>query len=89
MSLPQDGVKLVESVRSHPKLGRGSCSTIDECWSDKELLEEFRKDGIKTPQEALDWAMDYEGLQREKALNQRWGDEDDWQLAWYTEFKKT
>ena len=70
-------------------MGRGSCSTIDECWSDKELLKEFEEEKIKTPQKALDWAMHYEGLQREKALNQRWGDDDDFEVAWHNELKKT
>lgn len=88
MNLPENGAELIKSVRSHPKLGRGSCSTIDECWSDKELLEEFDKEGIKTPQEAVSWAMEYEGLQREQALNQRWGEDDDPQKAWYDDLKK-
>ena len=31
--------KLVIAVREHPKLGRGTCSTLDECYNDKDLKQ--------------------------------------------------
>jgi len=31
--------KLVEAVRTHPTLGRGTCSTLDECYNDKDLKQ--------------------------------------------------
>ena len=30
---------IVERIRVHPKLGRGTCSTYDECYTDEELQE--------------------------------------------------
>ena len=29
---------LIDSIRSHPLIGHGSCSVIDECWTDEEIL---------------------------------------------------
>lgn len=32
---------IIEAIRSHSDFGRGSCSVIDECYSDNDLIKEF------------------------------------------------
>lgn len=32
---------IIDAIRSHPKIGRWTCSVIDECYSDAELIAEF------------------------------------------------
>lgn len=76
----------VEAIRNDERVGRGSCTTIDEAMTDDEIIAELDESGIKTPKAAVKWAHDMEGLQREKALNQRWGDDDDPQLKSYNEW---
>lgn len=34
---------VLAGIRADPMIGRGSCSTIDECYSDAELLAEIKK----------------------------------------------
>lgn len=29
--------KAIEAIRNHPEMGIGSCSVVDECYSDQEL----------------------------------------------------
>ena len=36
-----DPKKVIDAVRSHPLLGHGSCSALDECFDDEELMDEF------------------------------------------------
>ena len=31
----------VDAIRASNKVGRGTCSDIDECWEDKELIVDF------------------------------------------------
>ena len=38
--------RLVKAVRSARMIGEGSCSVIDECYTDQELKESIRKKGI-------------------------------------------
>lgn len=33
--------EIVGAIRSHSKIGRLTCSPIDECYSDEELVKEF------------------------------------------------
>lgn len=33
--------EIVEAIRSHKTIGRWTCSPIDECYTDVELIEEF------------------------------------------------
>lgn len=36
---------IIEAIRSHSDFGRGSCSVIDECYSDNDLIDEFGFEG--------------------------------------------
>tara|TARA_R110000824_G_scaffold380569_1_gene573000 strand:- start:418 stop:756 length:339 start_codon:yes stop_codon:yes gene_type:complete len=84
----------VQAIRNHPLLNASSCTTISECFADVELLE-YLKEAAKynqgqqlTPAEAVEWALDYEGMQREAALNTRQGSDDDPELRSYREWRE-
>jgi hypothetical protein len=48
----------VEAVRNHPKVGRGSCSWIDECLTDQDLAEELDQAGATSAAAAVRWAVE-------------------------------
>jgi hypothetical protein len=50
---PQWLAELVEAVRTDDKVGRGSCSAIDECYSDDELAAWLTVRRICTPKKAV------------------------------------
>jgi hypothetical protein len=73
----------VKAIRDDKKVGRGTCTTIDECYSDEELIAELNEEGVKTPADAVKWAHELEGLRIENALNHRWGEDSDPELERY------
>lgn len=77
----------VKAIREDDLVGEGSCSVIDECWSDTELIETLNAQKISTPEAAVQWAISQEGGHLEQGLNQRWGEDEDPQLKAYQEFK--
>lgn len=79
---------IIAAIRADKVVGKGTCSSIDECMEDKELARELARYGIATIPDALKWARDHEGLFVEQGLNQRWGEDDDPQLEIYRDFKK-
>jgi hypothetical protein len=83
-------MKRVEAIRSHPKVGRGSCTSIDECMDDKDIIKYLDQQAppITTEAGAIEWAMDMEGLHLERGLNQRWGEDNDPQLIAWNEWNK-
>ena len=73
----------VTAIRNHPKVGRGTCTSVDECWDDKDIIEFLDDNNVTTEEGAIEWALDQEGLFLEQGLNCRWGEDDDPQLiAW-------
>lgn len=76
----------VEAIRANPKVGRGSCTNVDECFSDAELAKALEEAGVTSVRGAVEWALDLAGLWLEQGLNQRWGEDDDVQLKMYREF---
>ena len=38
--------EMIAAVRADVKVGRGTCSVIDECYTDAELAEAFLNEGI-------------------------------------------
>jgi hypothetical protein len=46
----------VAAIRADRKVGRGTCSWIDECLSDAELAAELDKAGKRSPDAAVKWA---------------------------------
>jgi hypothetical protein len=77
----------VEAIRKHRLVGRGSCTSIDECFSDAELLAFLDENEVKTPEQAVAWAIDFEDLKMEQALNARWGEDGDSQKVEYDEWR--
>jgi len=76
-------VHRVTAIRNHPKVGSGSCTSVDECWDDKDIIEFLDDNNVTTEEGAIEWALDQEGLFLEQGLNCRWGEDDDPQLiAW-------
>ena len=41
----QNRMDIIEAIRSHPEFGRGTCSIIDECYTDDELISTFAFEG--------------------------------------------
>ena len=78
----------VKAIRNDDLVGRGSCSSIDECYDDKELAQQLDDYSIHTPVAAVKWARESEGLRVEDALNYRWGEDDDPQLTAYYEWQE-
>ena len=46
---PEQSAEIIEAVRNHPEIGRGSCSYVDETMSDEEVLEELQEADLNTP----------------------------------------
>ena len=46
----------VAAIRNDRKVGRWSCSPVDECFTDGELTDELDRAGVRTPASALRWA---------------------------------
>lgn len=49
----------VKAIREDSRIGEGSCSVLDECYPSRELVESLDREGIETPEAAVQW-----GLQR-------------------------
>lgn len=78
----------VTAIRNHSKVGRGTCTSVDECWDDKEILEFLDDNNLLTSEAAIAWALEQEGLYLEQSLNCRWGEDDDPQLAEWNEWNE-
>ena len=71
----------VLAIRACPAVGRGTCSSIDECLEDRELVEELDAEGITDPKAAVAWAREREGIRMDRMMDCRWGEDDDPQVA--------
>ena len=78
----------VKAIRENSLGGRGTCTIIDEARTDEELIEMLDEDNIKTPEDAVKWAIANEGLHIENATNFRWGEDDDPQILRQQEWEK-
>jgi hypothetical protein len=78
----------IAAIREDKRVGKNSCSSIDECMTDQEIQSALDEAGILTPDAALKWALRSEGLHLEQGLNCRFGEDDDSQLLAYREFQK-
>ena len=70
----------VAAIRNHPRVGRGTCTVVDECYEDRELVESLDEWNITTEGGAIEWALGVQGMYLERACNAREGNDDDWQL---------
>jgi len=57
----------VRAIREHFTVGRGSCSVIEETYTDAELVEALNKARIRTASGAIKWALD-----THKTFHDRW-----------------
>ena len=70
----------VVAIRQHPRVGRGSCTVIDECYSDGELIEALDAQCIETVELAVLWSMHREETVLYDSAEKRWGEDNDSQL---------
>lgn len=56
----------IKAVRSDEKVGVGSCSVIDECYTDAELEEALKREGIRGKIESVRWARRVDRNYRER-----------------------
>ena len=69
-------MKRIEAIREHKLVGRGSCTSVDECWTDDEIIERLDEYGIESPEGAVKWALEQESMWHERALNASSGEPD-------------
>ena len=62
----------IDMIRLDKIVGRGTCSVIDECYSNAELLSALQADGIRSASGALRWA---------RSTHKMWKDQMDEILA--------
>ena len=65
--------KRVKAIRDSKYVGRTSCSVMNECYSDLELLNMLDYFEIELPEEALEFALEKEGLTIEDTLTKKEG----------------
>lgn len=78
----------VEAVRADELVGLGSCTSMDEAFTDAELIAHLDGMDVSTPAGAIKEARDMEELWLEQGLNARWGEDDDPQKVAYDSFIK-
>tara|TARA_R100001143_G_C3278467_1_gene95552 strand:- start:201 stop:455 length:255 start_codon:yes stop_codon:yes gene_type:complete len=66
----------VRAIREHSRVGTGSCTSIDECYTDSELAADLDEWDITTPEAAVEWALESEGLFREMGADATSGEVD-------------
>lgn len=74
------------AIRNDKLVGRGTCTTTDECRSDDDLIYLLDLDSLSTVAQAVEAARDGEEL--EMATNTRWGEDLDPELAHLQAFQK-
>jgi hypothetical protein len=57
----------VVAIRKDPQVGCGSCSVIDECWTDRELVEHLDHEKINGPRSAVLAAHDLHDIYSDNA----------------------
>lgn len=80
--------EMVAAIRADKLVGRGSCTSVDECWTDEDLAEYLARDDVTTVEGAVRWARESEGLWLEKAADARWGEDDDPELEELRSFRR-
>ena len=79
----------VSAIRDDALVGRGSCTSIDECLTDKEIEELLDEMTIAEDTAAIRWAREHEGLWLEQMLNARWGEDSDPELETWNRWNKS
>tara|TARA_R110002020_G_scaffold215083_1_gene422207 strand:+ start:2495 stop:2758 length:264 start_codon:yes stop_codon:yes gene_type:complete len=66
----------VTAIRSDSRVGIGTCTSIDECFSGRELVEALNSARIYEPEAAVEWAHRQQRLHLEISLNYSSGEAD-------------
>jgi hypothetical protein len=68
--------EIFEAIRNDSEIGRGTCSTVDECESDEELRQRIFNDLTEGTyvdvKSALKWEKMIEGIRREREDSEDW-----------------
>tara|TARA_R110002020_G_scaffold414874_2_gene624330 strand:+ start:763 stop:1218 length:456 start_codon:yes stop_codon:yes gene_type:complete len=78
--------KMIAAIDANPLVGKGTCSVIAECYDVIDLR--YRLKWSNSVKEAIEMALDMQEGHLEQGLNYREGNDDDWQLVSYNEFKE-
>ena len=78
---------MVKAIRENSLIGATTCSCVNECYSDEEILTELRECKITTSLGAVEWAITIESLFQEQSLNYREGSDADPELEIYNEWQ--
>ncbi len=57
------------AIRGNPRVGHGSCSVIDECYDDQELIEILDEKEIRNPIDAIRLALKINAAYWERGLD--------------------
>lgn len=80
--------ELIDAIRKHPLIGRGTCTTIDECYDRAELWPAFGiPAGNMTLEAAINAAIESEDLRMDRMMDCRFGDDDDAEIAMKDEWE--
>lgn len=66
----------VRAIRADKRVGVGSCTYIDETFSDSELVEDLDMHGIWSPVASVRWAMDFQEMKLDQGTNASSGEKD-------------
>ncbi len=67
MQITAQEQEMVDVVRKDPKIGRGTCSTVDECYTDAEIVEVIRDEKIASADALLTSLYSMENIWRDQA----------------------
>lgn len=67
IQITQEEQAMVDAVRKDPKIGRGTCSTVDECYTDAEIVEIIRDGKVETIDALLTSLYSLENVWRDRA----------------------
>lgn len=79
--------ELIDIIRSDSRVGRGSCTTIDECYDAADLVKAFGQH--RTKRDLLRAVYAREGLAIDRMLDQRFGDDSDVELKIAAEWRNS
>ena len=61
----------IRAIRDDARGGVGSCSVIDECWTDAELEKALKHENIRGKIESVRWARRIDRIYREREAEVR------------------
>lgn len=83
----EDMDERVQKIRNDELVGRGSCSVIDECYSNNELREMMDEEDVGVDG-CVTWARRIQRRWLEQSLNYRCGEDDDPELLAWREWQE-